>query len=119
MNQIELTHGVLHLIPLQMPDEMPFDLALQSLRLIQCLLHAVLSNVHNTGVNGLPHRLHGVILRHGDQLHGSFLRHMCAACTRRRNRTPHLLNPPLDHRTLTHLSSITAASRPVLPPAAR
>ncbi len=116
---VELPHGVLHLVRLQVPDEMPFDRAPQSLCLVQRLLHTVLADVHNPRIDGSLHRLDGVILRHGNQLHGRLCGHMRAACACGFNRRTHLLNPRAYHHIVTHLSSITAASRPVLPPAAR
>ena len=119
MNQIELTDGVPHLVRLQMADQMPFHLALQIFRLVQSLLHTVLSNVHNAGINGFPHCLYGMVLRHGNQFHRSLHRHMDAPYTRCRNRRTYLPNPHFNRHIVTHLSSITAASRPVLPPSAR
>ena len=119
MNQIELPYSMFHLIPLQMSDEMPFDLTLQGLCLVQRLLHAILTDVHDTGVDRCLHCLHGMILRHGNQLHGRLCGHMRAACACCFNRRMHLPNPRAYHHIVTHLSSITAASRPVLPSAAR
>ena len=119
VNQIKLPYGVLHLVRLQVPDQVPFHLAVQGLRLVQSLLHAVLTDVHNPRVDCLLHRRHGMILRHGNELHRCILAHTGTSFTRRRDPRVHLANMLCNHRIVTHLSSITAANRPVLPPSAR
>ena len=119
MNEVELAHGVFRLIGLQVPNQMPFYLALKRLRFVQRLLDAVLSDVHDARINGLLHRRDGMVFRHGNQLHRRVLRDVRPPRPRGHDLGTHLLNLLPDHRSFTHFNSITAARRPVLPPAAR
>lgn len=54
---------------------MPGNVAIQYIELAFCLLDAVLTDIRDTGVDGLTHGCDIVVLRDGHKLDGCILRH--------------------------------------------
>src|SRR5688500_12583221 len=81
---------VLHLVPLQMTDEVPAERQLENVHLLQCFLNAVLTDVPEACIPRGLQRIRSVVLGHRDDRHRLPVTTALSCCV---DPLPHLPNP--------------------------